>query len=102
MKTICTWCDRVLQDGPAEPVSHGICPACVDCWEERYFNKEFEMKKIRVIVKNGTFKVETTGYTGTNCHDATARLEERLGLKLTDEPTAEMYEQEADHEQEAG
>ena len=25
---MCAWCSRVLSDGPPEPVSHGICPAC--------------------------------------------------------------------------
>lgn len=28
MKTICAWCGGLLADGPAHPVSHGICSAC--------------------------------------------------------------------------
>ena len=80
MKKICAWCRCVLQDGPAEPVSHGICAGCA----ERYFKEEIEMKKIRVTVKGGKYQVETTGYAGTTCQEATARLEKRLGVVLTD------------------
>lgn len=28
LKTVCSWCKRVVVDGPAEPVTHGICPVC--------------------------------------------------------------------------
>jgi hypothetical protein len=28
IKTICAWCSRLLKDGPAHPVSHGVCPEC--------------------------------------------------------------------------
>ena len=57
------------------------------------------MKRIRVTVKGGKYQVETTGYSGTTCQDATERLEKRLGVTLKDEPTAEMYEeQEVTHE----
>jgi len=27
-KCICAWCKKVLTDGD-EPVTHGICPACL-------------------------------------------------------------------------
>lgn len=30
MKVICAWCQRLLRDGPAEPVSHGICSTCME------------------------------------------------------------------------
>lgn len=29
IKTLCAWCNVILKDGPAAPVSHGICPACI-------------------------------------------------------------------------
>ncbi len=59
------------------------------------------MKTIRVRVKDGKFKVETSGYVGEACLEATARLEARIGKVSTDEPTAEMHEQqEAAHEHE--
>jgi len=28
MKLVCAWCQKVIRDGPEEPVSHGICPEC--------------------------------------------------------------------------
>ena len=28
MKLICAWCQKVIRDGPEEPVSHGVCPEC--------------------------------------------------------------------------
>ena len=57
------------------------------------------MKTIRMKIKDGKFRVETSGYAGESCREATAKLEQRLGVKLTDEPTAEMSEQqEAGHE----
>ncbi len=58
------------------------------------------MKMIRVKVKGGKFRVETTGYAGASCREATARLEERLGEKLTDVDTAEMHEVDVTHEPE--
>jgi hypothetical protein len=29
MKIICAWCGKVIQDGPEETVSHGVCEECV-------------------------------------------------------------------------
>lgn len=35
LKTICAWCGRILKEGPADPVSHGICPECrAKIWTE--------------------------------------------------------------------
>lgn len=31
MKKACGWCDKVLEDGPDEPVTVGICDDC-DAW----------------------------------------------------------------------
>lgn len=33
MKVICAWCGKVIQDGPDEPVSHGICLDCRIAYE---------------------------------------------------------------------
>ena len=35
MKTLCAWCGVLLQDGPPEPVSHGICQPCFDAFVAR-------------------------------------------------------------------
>lgn len=32
VKVICAWCGRVLREGPAEPVSHGMCQQCSETW----------------------------------------------------------------------
>ena len=29
MRTICAWCGKVLREGPADRVSHGICRRCM-------------------------------------------------------------------------
>ncbi len=29
MKVVCAWCRKVMKDGPDNPVSHGICEACL-------------------------------------------------------------------------
>lgn len=29
MRTVCAWCDGLIKDGPAEPLSHGICLDCL-------------------------------------------------------------------------
>lgn len=28
LRRVCAWCGRVMQEGPTEPVSHGICVEC--------------------------------------------------------------------------
>lgn len=58
------------------------------------------MKKVSVRIKGGKFQIETTGFTGPACTKATERLELRLGAKVTDTPTPEMFESEVVHEQE--
>jgi hypothetical protein len=34
LRKVCAWCDVVLVDGPAEPVTHGICTRCVERMRE--------------------------------------------------------------------
>jgi len=29
MRTVCVWCGKVLREGPADRVSHGICRRCM-------------------------------------------------------------------------
>jgi len=41
LKTVCAWCGRTLKEGPAYPVSHGICPECrAETWAEFLRAKE--------------------------------------------------------------
>lgn len=30
LKMVCAWCGQVMIEGPEHPVSHGICPDCLD------------------------------------------------------------------------
>ena len=36
MRLQCAWCLTVMREGD-EPVSHGLCPACLKVEEDRYF-----------------------------------------------------------------
>ena len=50
------------------------------------------MKMIEVIVTpSGETRIETKGFTGIECRDASRQLEQALGIASTDQPTAEMY-----------
>ena len=49
------------------------------------------MKTIRVIIKAGDTRIETSGFSGTSCQDATRSLEAALGKTVTDTPTEEAY-----------
>lgn len=35
MRLVCAWCKAVMREGE-EPVSHGICPACLETAERQY------------------------------------------------------------------
>ena len=39
---------------------------------------------------DGTFELETKGYAGASCRQATKDVEKALGKKTSDTPTAEM------------
>ena len=55
---------------------------------------------IEVIVSpTGQVKIETKGFAGSSCRDASRFLEEALGVKTEDRPTAEFYSQIADEQQ---
>lgn len=46
---------------------------------------------IVTIAKDGKTTVETKGYEGSTCQQATQRLEQRIGRVESDDPTPEMY-----------
>jgi len=50
-------------------------------------------KTIQIIVSpNGQTKIETSGFTGSSCQDATKMLEQALGAKQDEQLTGEYYE----------
>jgi len=56
------------------------------------------MKTIEVIVRpDGKVQVETKGFAGSECRQASAKLEQALGLKSSEHVTAEFHHQ-AEHE----
>jgi len=60
------------------------------------------MKTIEIIVApDGKTSVETRGFQGDGCRSASGALERALGLKKSDAPTAEYFQQShSDHVQE--
>lgn len=51
------------------------------------------MKTIEVIVSpQGETRIETRGFTGSSCQQASQYLEQALGAKVSDKPTAELYQ----------
>lgn len=53
------------------------------------------MKTIEITVDPaGNTRVETKGFTGPSCRDASRLLERALGVVESDAATAEMYEQQ--------
>lgn len=63
------------------------------------------MKKITVIVPlvgislgKTTTQIQTEGFVGTQCVDATRGLQAALGTTVKDEATAEQFEQEVQQE----
>ena len=60
------------------------------------------MKTIEVIVsRDGSSRVETRGFTGSPCKEASQFLEQALGLKQTEQLTADFYRTEASQPQQA-
>lgn len=50
-------------------------------------------KTIQIIVSPaGETKIETTGFTGSSCQDATRELERALGATVEEQLTGEYYE----------
>jgi hypothetical protein len=52
--------------------------------------------KIR-FAKDGSSKIETTGFTGTSCQSASEFIEKALGHSAEDEKTAEFYKETDTH-----
>lgn len=52
------------------------------------------MQTITVTIKNGAAKVETEGFVGATCQDATKDLEAAMGLTSSDEKTPEFHQRE--------
>lgn len=51
------------------------------------------MKTIEIIVSpEGSSRLETKGFNGNECRDASRLLEQSLGIKQSDTPTAEMHQ----------
>ena len=50
------------------------------------------MKTIAVIVaRDGSSRIETAGFSGPQCKDASRFLEQALGLKQSEQLTADFY-----------
>jgi len=60
------------------------------------------VERITVTIKNGNVKIETSGFSGSACQDATRRLSKVLGRSVKDEATAEMYAPVVTNEPEIG
>ncbi len=51
------------------------------------------MKTIEVVISpNGETKIETKGFAGSSCQEASQFLEQALGAKVSEKPTAEFYQ----------
>lgn len=52
------------------------------------------MKIIEILVGSaGATKIQTHGFTGADCQEASRFLEQSLGLRLTESRTSAFYEQ---------
>ena len=52
------------------------------------------MKTIEILISpEGKTTVQTLGFIGPSCRDASRFIEEALGQRLVDQPTAEFYQQ---------
>ncbi len=57
-------------------------------------------KIIELIVSpTGQTTIETKGFAGASCHEASRFLEHALGIRTEDRPTAEFHLQPADQQQ---
>jgi len=52
-------------------------------------------KTLEVTVGPDSVTLETKGYSGTSCLDATRSIEERLGTVTATDHTPEMYDRES-------
>ncbi len=47
------------------------------------------------VSPTGEMTVQTKGFRGSSCRDASKAIERALGIVQTDKPTAEMYQTQA-------
>ena len=60
------------------------------------------MKQIEIIVApDGSSRVETKGFAGSSCQQASRFLEQALGEKQSEQLTAEFYRTNVSQEQQA-
>jgi Protein of unknown function (DUF2997) len=57
-------------------------------------------EQIKVTIKDGAVTIETSGFVGPACKQATERLAKALGTTVKDTPKAEFYQQATVLEQE--
>lgn len=58
------------------------------------------MKTIEIsVAPNGQTQVQTKGFVGTSCREASRFLEQALGQRTGEQPTAELHQTEANHRQ---
>ena len=51
------------------------------------------MKTIEIVVSpTGVTTVQTKGFSGTSCHDASLLVEQALGVRTAEEQTSEFYQ----------
>jgi hypothetical protein len=56
-------------------------------------------KLIQIIIDaTGQIRIETQGFAGSFCREASKRLEEALGIVESDKPTSELYQQATSQE----
>ena len=51
-----------------------------------------------VVSPTGETKVETKGFAGASCRDASRFVEQTLGQRLGEQTTAEFYQPEVSHQ----
>lgn len=57
------------------------------------------MKTIEIIVSpQGETRIETKGFAGEECRQATKFLESSLGKQSSETPTAEMHQLQGEHD----
>ena len=51
------------------------------------------MKTIEIVVQpDGKTRIETKGFTGTECKDASRFIEQALGIRTSEQLTAEFFQ----------
>jgi hypothetical protein len=45
-----------------------------------------------IVLPNGETKLETRGFVGSSCKQASQFLEQALGMRVQEQPTAEFYQ----------